>query len=214
MAKPAEPAAPPHGQSPPAELLGPPSAPPAPAPAPPPPPAPQPPPQQAPQPPAPPTTIGPAIPPAFGVPSGQGPEFPPPPGATDRPYQPFQPYQPDQPERAPGLYGGTPAPAPARRGRKGLLIGLVVVGVLILLAVVGVVVTTALNRSSSFAVGSCVKQDGKGARQVKCTDAGAFQVVSKEDKRENCPDQSQPSVLIERDGGKTEVLCLRPADKK
>ena len=52
-------------------------------------------------------------------------------------------------------------------------------------------------------------QDGNEAKQVDCDEEGAFSVVSKETKREDCADQAQPFVLIERDG-KTEVLCLSP----
>jgi hypothetical protein len=111
-----------------------------------------------------------------------------------------------------GLYGAAPA-TQARPGRRRLLIiGLVAAAVLVLLAAVGVVAMNALGSSSSFAVGSCVKQSGDEARQVDCDEEGAFTVVSKETKREDCADAAQPYVLIER-GGKKEVLCLAPAQK-
>jgi hypothetical protein len=143
----------------------------------------------------------PSGPPAYSAPTAF---VPVPPGAA--PGAPGE--HPDQPDHEPA------APATPRRKRKALIIGLVVAGVLILLAAAGIVVTTAFNRSSTFAVGSCVKQDGDRAKQADCKDPGAFTVVSKEDKQSDCPDPAQPFVMIERSGGKTEVLCLRPAEKK
>jgi flagellar basal body-associated protein FliL len=111
------------------------------------------------------------------------------------------------------MYGG-PGPSTSRpKSRKGLLIGLVVAGVLVLLAAVGVVAVNVLGSSSSYNVGSCVKQDGDEAKQVDCDESGAFSVVSKEARKEDCADTKQPFVLIER-GGKTEVLCLKPAAQK
>src|SRR5207249_11914767 len=101
-----------------------------------------------------------------------------------------------------------------RRSRKGLIIGFIVVAVLVVLVGAGIAVTTLLNRSSNFAVGSCVKQDGSRAQQVDCNTAGAFRVVSKEDQQEKCADRAQPFVVIERSGGKKEVLCLQPANQK
>ncbi len=92
------------------------------------------------------------------------------------------------------------------------MIGLVVAGILLLLAAGGVVAMKVLGSSSSFAVNSCVKQDGTEAKEVDCDDEGAFRVVSKEAKKEDCADQAQPFVLIERDG-RNEVLCLAPARK-
>ena len=58
----------------------------------------------------------------------------------------------------------------------------------------------------------CVKQEGSEAKEVGCDEEGAFSIVSKEAKKEDCADQSQPFVLIERDG-KSEILCLAPAKK-
>jgi hypothetical protein len=87
------------------------------------------------------------------------------------------------------------------------------VAVLILLAGVAVVVTTVFDKSSSFAIGSCVKQVGAKATAVSCDSAGAFKVVAKEDKPGSCPDVGQPYVELTRSGGKKEVLCLSPAKK-
>ncbi|WP_203926341.1 LppU/SCO3897 family protein [Virgisporangium ochraceum] len=90
-----------------------------------------------------------------------------------------------------------------------LVIALIAVAALLLLGTGGFVAFKVLGSSNNFAVGSCVKQDGNEAKQVDCDEDGAFSVVSKETKREDCADQAQPFVLIERDG-KTEVLCLSP----
>lgn len=115
----------------------------------------------------------------------------------------------EQPAAAP------PETAPTRRpSRRGLLIGLAIAAVLALLAAVGVLVTAYVNRSSSFAVGSCVKQDGTRAVRAACSDPAAFTVVSKKDRSEDCPDINQPFVVIDRGGGRSEVLCLRPADQR
>ncbi|HET6530725.1 MAG TPA: hypothetical protein VFH03_08950, partial [Actinoplanes sp.] len=96
--------------------------------------------------------------------------------------------------------------------RRLLIFGLIAAAVLVLLAAVGVVAINALGSSSSFAVGSCVKQSGKEAKQADCDEDGAFTVVSKETKREDCADLKQPHVQIER-GDKTEILCLAPAKR-
>jgi hypothetical protein len=90
-----------------------------------------------------------------------------------------------------------------------VIIALIAVAALLLLGAGGFVAFKVLGSSNNFAVGSCVKQDGNNAKQVDCDESGAFSVVSKETKREDCADQAQPFVLIERDG-KTEVLCLSP----
>jgi flagellar basal body-associated protein FliL len=112
------------------------------------------------------------------------------------------------------MYGGAPPPgrstATGSSGKKKLLvIGIIAVAALLLLGTAGFVAFKVLGSSNNFAVGSCVKQEGSRAKQVDCDDDGAFTVVSKETKREDCADQAQPFVLIERDG-KNEVLCLSP----
>jgi hypothetical protein len=61
-------------------------------------------------------------------------------------------------------------------------------------------------------VGSCVKQAGtNGAVKAECSEPNAFTVMSKEDSAAKCADQSQPRIEIASDGGKVEVLCLKPA---
>jgi hypothetical protein len=155
-----------------------------------------------------------------GAPSSGPPGFDAPPaGGAPTPAQGYQPeFGPPAADGVPregggGMYGAAPATQARPGRRKMLIIGLVVAGVLVLLAAVGFVAMNALGSSNSFAVGSCVKQDGDEAKQVDCDEDGAFSVVSKASKKEECADQSQPFVLIER-GGKTEVLCLAPAKKE
>jgi hypothetical protein len=105
---------------------------------------------------------------------------------------------------------GAPSPARESRGKQKLVIvGLIGLAAVLLLGTLGFVAFKALGSSNNFAVGSCVKQEGNRAKEVDCDENGAFSVVSKETKREDCADQSQPFVLIERDG-KTEILCLSP----
>ncbi|MGN9908126.1 LppU/SCO3897 family protein [Phytohabitans sp. LJ34] len=61
-------------------------------------------------------------------------------------------------------------------------------------------------------VGTCVKQSGTtGAVAAQCDEANAFTVVSKEDTADKCADKSQPHIVLAGDGGKDEVLCLKPA---
>jgi hypothetical protein len=109
---------------------------------------------------------------------------------------------------------GAGARLPQGKRRRGLIIGGVIAAVLIVLAAAGLLVTRYFTQSSSFAVGSCVKQTDSKATAANCSDANAFTVVTKVDKREDCPDLNQPFVVVERRGGKTEVLCLRPASQK
>jgi hypothetical protein len=111
------------------------------------------------------------------------------------------------------MYGAAPSTQARPRRRRMLIFGLIAAAVLVLVAAVGVVALNVLGGSSSFKVGSCVKQSGKGATQVDCGADGAYSVVSKETKREDCADPAQPYVLIDRGGGKKEVLCLAPAKK-
>jgi hypothetical protein len=83
----------------------------------------------------------------------------------------------------------------------------------VVLAVAGVVLTVALSgsKSGSFAVGSCVKQSGSKATAVKCSEPGAYTVVSKVDRQDKCPDPGQPFVVVHHPGGKDDFFCLRPA---
>jgi hypothetical protein len=116
----------------------------------------------------------------------------------------------------PGDAGGYAYGAPPKKSRRGLIALLVVAAVLILLAGLGVIITLTIdaNSSGSYAVNSCVKQDGKTAKKVDCSESGAFMITNKVDNPESCPDRNQPFVVLERNGAKDEVLCLRPASQK
>ncbi|RZU50915.1 hypothetical protein EV385_2707 [Krasilnikovia cinnamomea] len=61
----------------------------------------------------------------------------------------------------------------------------------------------------SVSQGECVKRSGDAAVKAACGDAGAFQVVSIVEAKEQCPDAGQPYVL-NPSGDKTQVLCLKP----
>ena len=115
--------------------------------------------------------------------------------------------------------GGDPAvptPPAAPKSKRGLVLGLVVVVVVFLLAVAGTGIVVALNNagSTSFAVNSCVKQDGDSAKKASCSDKDAFTIVQKVEKPESCSDASQPYIVLQHKGQKDEVLCLRPAAQK
>jgi hypothetical protein len=84
----------------------------------------------------------------------------------------------------------------------------------VVLALAGVGVTWALSKTSSgssFAVNSCVKKSGDNAVAVDCSTAGAYQIISKVDSVEKCPDKGQPYVVLEESGRPDQVLCLKPA---
>jgi hypothetical protein len=121
---------------------------------------------------------------------------------------------PDQPPGGPE--GGEPGAPPRRKSRRALVLSLVVVAVVFLLAVAGTAVVVALNNAgdTSFAINSCVKQNGDQAVKADCSDSGAFTVVSKVEKQESCPDPNQPFIVLEHKGAKDQVLCLRPASQK
>jgi hypothetical protein len=115
----------------------------------------------------------------------------------------FGPNSQDEPDA-----GGEPP----RKSRRGLVIGLAIAGVVIIaLAAIAVVVSMSGNKSSDYAVGSCVKQSGDKAASVSCSDSGAYSVVSKTDSPTKCADQTQPYVVLQRSGSADEVLCLKPA---
>jgi hypothetical protein len=115
-----------------------------------------------------------------------------------------------------GAEPSIPTPAPAQKSKRGLVLGLVIVVVVFLLAVAGTGIVVALNNagSSSFAVNSCVKQDGDSAKKADCSDKDAFTITQKVDKAESCSDASQPFVVLQHKGQKDQVLCLRPVGQK
>jgi hypothetical protein len=115
-----------------------------------------------------------------------------------------------------GGESAVPTPPAAPKSRRGLVLGLVAVVVVFLLAVAGTGIVVALNNagSTSFAVNSCVKQDGDSAKKASCSDKDAFTITQKVEKPESCSDASQPYVVLQHKGQKDEVLCLRPAAQK
>ncbi|MEV0565820.1 hypothetical protein [Dactylosporangium sp. NPDC050588] len=125
----------------------------------------------------------------------------------------------DQPPSGSEPVGGAPVvptPPTEKKSKRGLIMGLVVVVVVFLLAVAGTGIVVALNNadSTSFAVNSCVKQDGNSAKKASCSDKDAFTIVQKVEKPESCSDASQPYVVLQHKGQKDEVLCLRPTSAK
>jgi flagellar basal body-associated protein FliL len=105
------------------------------------------------------------------------------------------------------------APAP-RKSRRALLLSLAIVAIVFLLAVAGTGLVVWLTRDTTFAVNSCVKQSGDQAVKAKCSEDGAFTVVSKVERQESCPDPNQPYVVVQHKGANDQVLCLRPAAQK
>ncbi|MEU8015211.1 hypothetical protein AB0B74_04515 [Micromonospora parva] len=164
--------------------------------------------------------------PGFGAPatepvSGSGfpPSFPPPSQSAPSWGQEVKPadqgrfdaFKPDADEPK------VEAPAPkVRNGRvlaavliAAVLILAVPLGLLLLLGKVGGDDAPAFDP----AVGTCVKQSGKGgASAADCGEAGAFTIVSKVDAKEKCTDTTQPHVVLPGDGN-NRVLCLKPAAK-
>ena len=100
------------------------------------------------------------------------------------------------------------------KSKRGLVIGVVVAAVLVLALVAGGV-TWFLSRSSSsagdFAVNSCVKKSDTKAVDVSCSTDGAYQIVSKVETVDKCPDRNQPYVVLQEPGKSDQVLCLKPA---
>jgi collagen type III alpha len=62
----------------------------------------------------------------------------------------------------------------------------------------------------SVSSGECVKRNGDEAVKADCGDAGAFEVVSIANTKEECGDPRQPYVLNPTSDGRTQVLCLKP----
>jgi hypothetical protein len=125
------------------------------------------------------------------------------------------PGQEPPPNVALGPLPGSDEPPP-RKSRKALVVSLVIVAVVFLLAVAGTGVVVALNNAGdgTFAVNSCVKRNGDQAVKASCSESGAFTVVSKQAKQEDCPDPNQPFIVLQHKGSDDQVLCLRPANQK
>jgi hypothetical protein len=125
------------------------------------------------------------------------------------------PGQESPPNVSLGPLPGSDEPPP-RKSKKALVVSLVIVAVVFLLAVAGTGVVVALNNAGggTFAVNSCVRRDGEKAVKASCSDSGAYTVVSKQAKQEDCPDPNQPFIVLQHKGSDDQVLCLRPANQK
>jgi collagen type III alpha len=93
------------------------------------------------------------------------------------------------------------------------LIGVILVAALVVGAAMGLVWLISRGSDSGFSAnaGDCVKRSGENAVKAHCGDSGTFVIVSNVDTKEQCPDPGQPYVLNPTDGGKTQVLCLKPS---
>jgi hypothetical protein len=94
------------------------------------------------------------------------------------------------------------------------ILGIVGAAALLLIMAFGITWVATRPGTPAFEVGSCVRESGKQAVKAGCGDAGAFTVVQKVDKLEQCTDPKQPYVVVPASKGKQEVLCLRPASAK
>jgi hypothetical protein len=113
------------------------------------------------------------------------------------------------------------APAPAKSESKPdtthvrmlpVLLGVIIAAALLVGAAFGIVYLISGDSESGISVsaGDCVKRDGEEAVTASCGDAGAFEVVSIANTKEECADPGQPYVLNPTSDGRTQVLCLKP----
>jgi collagen type III alpha len=96
-----------------------------------------------------------------------------------------------------------------------ILLSVVIGAVLLVGIAIGIVWLISRGSDSSFNVGAgdCVKRSGNAAVKASCGDAGAYQVVSIADSKDQCGDKRQPYVLNPTKDGKTQVLCLKPSGR-
>jgi hypothetical protein len=108
------------------------------------------------------------------------------------------------------------APATPHVRMLPVLVSVVIGAVLLVGLAIGVVwlIARGSDSGTAFSVnaGDCVKKSGDEAVKATCGDAGAFQVVSIADTKEQCADPGQPYVLNPTKNGKTQVLCLKPSN--
>ena len=122
-------------------------------------------------------------------------------------------YSGPEPSRFANLRYDDPAIEGPKKSKRGLIIGVVIAAVLVL-ALAGTGVFLLLNKTSksaSFAVNSCVKKSDDKAIAASCTETGSYQIVSKVDSVDKCPDKGQPYVVLQESGKPDQVLCLKPA---
>jgi hypothetical protein len=107
----------------------------------------------------------------------------------------------------------TPPVPQIRNGR--VLLAVLAAAALLLIVPLGIVWLTTRSSAPSFEVGSCVRRSGSEAVAAQCTDSGAFTVVSKVDAGTKCTNPpGQPYVVVAANGGKDQVLCLKPVSQK
>jgi hypothetical protein len=119
-----------------------------------------------------------------------------------------------QPGQPPGGWSPGPGDAPeppARRPRKGLIIGLIAAAILVVVGVGGYVGWSLTTQQGGYEVGTCVKQEGTGAAVVDCGAEGAYRITSIEDSGDSCPDPNQPTLQLSGPVGSRSYACLEPA---
>jgi hypothetical protein len=116
---------------------------------------------------------------------------------------------PGQPiPRQPGGEAEQPVPQ-IRNGR--VLLAVLCAAVLLLVVPLGIVWLATRSSAPSFDVGSCVSKSGSEAVAADCSADGAFTVVSKVDNQSKCTNPPGQPYVVVADGGRENVLCLRPA---
>jgi hypothetical protein len=91
-----------------------------------------------------------------------------------------------------------------------VLLAVLCAAVLLLVVPLGIVWLATRSSGPSFDVGSCVRRSGSEAVATECTSADAFTVVKKVDNQDKCTDPPGQPYVVVADGGKDNVLCLRP----
>ena len=121
------------------------------------------------------------------------------------------PLTPPPPSGGDPDYSDRP-PAPANKPRRGLIF---VIAALAIVAVVGVGAFVGLKLKSSsgpsFAVDTCVLQQGDSAVATDCSTPGAFVITSEVRNSTLCQDARQPWLEVEEADGTKSYRCLAPA---
>lgn len=142
------------------------------------------------------------------------------PGAPPAPGQPYgqPPYGYQQGSPPYGPPGAPPAAPPGSHGpswfsgnRNGLI--LIGVGVALLLVVALGLTLFAANRDSGYEIGACVKKGpSNSVLEAGCEEPGAYRIVKKVDREDQCGKPDEPTITLES-GGKREVFCLEKATR-
>jgi hypothetical protein len=92
-----------------------------------------------------------------------------------------------------------------------VLVGVILGAALLVGAAFGLVylISGGSETGISVSAGDCVKKSGDEAVTASCSDAGAYEVVSIAETKEQCADPAQPYVLNPTSDGRTQVLCLK-----